>query len=457
MSRLIIASNRVADPGNAAQSGGLAVAVSDALSETEGIWFGWDGEIVEDGARIGIHLERHGTVTLATVPLSAAEYDDYYLGYSNRSLWPVFHYRLDLAEFESKSLAGYKAVNTRFAQVLAALIEPDDVIWIHDYQMIPLAAALRLLGVANRIGFFLHIPMPSPEIIMAVPDHAWLIDCLFAYDLVGFQTAGDATNLQRYVSETEPQVSAVTHPFRYEQRGTKFGSFPIGIDVEAFAEMARTPEADKVIARLKSSGIKHHILGVDRLDYSKGLPDRFHSYRRFLERYDNPREHKQTALLQIAPPTREELSAYSDIRGELEHLSGSINGDFGDYDWTPIQYIHRSLPRSTLAALCRASSVGLVTPLRDGMNLVAKEYIAAQDADDPGVLILSQFAGAAFEMKEALIINPYDQDEVADALNAAISMRRDERQQRHADLLERISNNDVTAWRNAFLSQLTGA
>jgi trehalose 6-phosphate synthase len=456
MRRLIIVSNRVADPTNAAQSGGLAVAVSDALDAVEGIWFGWSGTTVEDDADFGVKLERHGKVTLATVPLTAEEYENYYLGYSNRSLWPVFHHRLDLAEFDSAALESYKTVNKRFADVLAALIEPDDIIWIHDYQMIPLAALLRMQGVSNKIGFFLHIPFPSPEIIMAVPDHRWLLDCMFAYDLVGFQTEGDKVNFERYVEQTADKVSAVSDPFRYQKRGTKFASFPIGIDVDAFAAMARTPKADKVIARLKSGDIRHHILGVDRLDYSKGLPDRFRSYRRFLERYEEACDQKQTALLQIAPPTREELTAYSDIREELEQLSGAINGDFGDYDWTPIQYIHRSLPRSTLAALCRGSSVGLVTPLRDGMNLVAKEYVAAQDPDNPGVLVLSQFAGAAAEMKEALIVNPYDQDEVADALKSAVSMGLDERQRRHAALLERISTNDVSAWRNAFLSMLTG-
>ncbi len=384
MSRLIIVSNRVADPTSASQSGGLAVAVSDAFREEEGIWFGWKGDIVEESARIGVELEQHGKVTLATVPLTEQEYEEYYLGYSNRALWPVFHYRLDLAKFSVKSQEVYQSVNKRFAKVLAALVEPDDVIWVHDYHLIPLAASLRTLGLTNRIGFFLHIPVPPLDVIIAVPDHEWLFDCLFAYDLVGVQTDNDRDNLLHYIEETQDQVDAATHPFRHAKPEVRFDAFPIGIDVEAFSAMARTKEANTIVARLRWDAVKHHILGVDRLDYSKGLPDRFLAYRCFLEQYESPRTQKQTMLLQIAPPTRSELPAYGDIREELERLTGAINGYFGDYDWTPIHYIHRSLPRATLAALCRACSVGLVTPLRDGMNLVAKEYVAAQESRRSG-------------------------------------------------------------------------
>jgi len=247
-------------------------------------------------------------------------------------------------------------------------------------------------------------------------------------------------------------VSEELQPFRAQKRKLMARSFPIGIDVDAFHAMALTPEADDRIRRLSRGSVQNHVIGVDRLDYSKGLPDRFRSFRRFLERFKDQR--KATVLMQIAPPTREELSAYADIRSELEQLSGAINGEFGDFDWTPLRYIHRSVPRDTLAALFRGSRVGLVTPLRDGMNLVAKEYVAAQDEEDPGVLILSQFAGAALDLEEALIVNPYDPDEVAGALHLAVTMSLEERKERHGQLLERVRKRDVKSWQNNFLNAL---
>lgn len=453
VSRLVIVSNRVADLSSGQTSGGLAVAVVDALRESGGVWFGWSGEIVDDEAEIGLTLERHGNVTAATQALTETEYQSYYLDYANRALWPVFHYRLDLAIFDAEALEAYTAVNRRFAQSLVGLLGEDDIVWIHDYHLIPLAAELRNLGVKNKIGFFLHIPFPPPEIVSAVPDHDWLMDTLFAYDVVGFQTDGDVTNFGRYVEETAARVTPESHPFRASERPMSCRSYPIGIDVDAFYQMAFTEEADARIRRLKRGSIDQHIIGVDRLDYSKGLPDRLRSYHRFLEKY--PHHRKNTVLMQIAPPTREELTAYTDIRTELEQLSGAINGEFGDFDWTPVRYMHRSVSRDTLAALFRGSRVGLVTPLRDGMNLVAKEYVAAQDREDPGVLILSQFAGAAADLREAIIVNPYDPDEVAVAINAALTMSLEERQDRHECLLTRIRKRDAAHWRQTFIKDLS--
>lgn len=454
MSRLVVASNRVADIEQATNSGGLAVAVGDALRDHGGVWYGWSGEIVEENATPGLHLERQAGVSIATQPLTRAEYDSYYLGYANRALWPVFHYRLDLAEFDNDAYIGYRKVNKRFARSLAALVDDNDLVWVHDYQMIPLAGELRSMGLQNRIGFFLHIPFPPPEIILAVPNHEWLIDSLFACDVIGFQTEQDLENFNRYVEQTADKVGPITHPFRSGDRKPLAKVYPIGIDVDAFAAMAHTPEADERIRLLRRGTIKHHIIGVERLDYSKGLPDRFRAYRRFLSRH--PEHLKETVLMQIASPTREELTAYADIRTELQRLSGAINGAYGDFDWTPLRYINRNIARETLAAVFRGSNVGLVTPLRDGMNLVAKEYIAAQDADNPGVLVLSRFAGAAADLQEALIVNPYDQDNVANALHAAVTMPLGERQARHAALMERIRARDVSNWRRAFVKDLAG-
>ena len=452
MSRLVVVSNRVADLSKASQSGGLAVALAEALSQRGGLWFGWDGNVVERGTRVPPTIRAEGGVTTVTLPLTQRDYREYYLGFSNSVLWPIFHYRLDLAEFKKGYLKGYQRVNSKFADALVPLLKPDDLIWIHDYHLIPLAAELRQRGQPQRIGFFLHIPFPPADILSAAPEHEWLVRSLFSYDLVGFQTQTDLTNLERYVCEHHGE-GASGGRLKAHGRTITAGRFPIGIDVDAFTALAHTPEADAQIAQLQRRTIAGtHIIGVDRLDYSKGLPDRLHAFRRLLELY--PENHKAVSFMQIAPPTREDVVAYTDIREELESLAGGINGEFGDFDWTPLRYIHRNVPRHTLAALLRGSQVGLVTPLRDGMNLVAKEYVAAQDADDPGVLVLSKFAGAAEELEEALIINPYDVDEVAEALQTAITMPLKERQERHQALLARVRQHDAMRWQESFLADL---
>ena len=453
MSRLIVASNRVADLAKAVQSGGLAVALADALSERRGLWFGWDGKVVSNDTNPGLNLTQHGPVRLATLPLTQRDYDEYYLGFSNNILWPCFHYRLDLGRIDPKSIEGYRRVNQHFAQSLAALLEPDDLIWVHDYHLIPLAAELRALGVSQRIGFFLHIPFPPPDIFLAVPEQEWLARALFSYDVIGFQTSTDTSNFRRYVTDHVGGEEVSEDRIRAFGRTTTMKAFPIGIDVEAFYNMAHTETAEEQIMRLhRRSMASSHIMGVDRLDYTKGLPDRLKAFRRLLELY--PENQKAVTMMQIAPPTREDVAAYSDIREELEGLSGAINGEFGDFDWTPVRYIHRAVPRDTLAALFRGSQVGLVTPLRDGMNLVAKEYIAAQDADNPGVLVLSRFAGAAEDMVEAILVNPYDTEEVALALQRALTMRQEERRERYEALIRRVREHDVKNWRETFLNEL---
>jgi trehalose 6-phosphate synthase len=453
MSRLIVASNRVTDIDKAVQSGGLAVALEDALQTGRGLWFGWDGTTVEDDAATGIKLLQYNGIRTATIPLSRRDYEEYYLGFSNRALWPTFHYRLDLAVYEHVFLEGYRRVNRRLAQSLAALIEPDDLVWVHDYHLIPLADELRQQGVKERIGFFLHIPFPSPDFFTAIPDHAWLAETLFSYNVVGFQTATDASNFVRYAVEHAGGEALDGDRVRAFGKTTVARAFPIGIDPDSVFEMAHTPEADAHMARLQRRSMANmFVLGVDRLDYTKGLPGRMRAFRRLLELYPDLR--KRVTMMQIAPPTREEVEAYTDIRQELEGLSGSINGEFGDFDWTPVRYIHRAIPRATLAALFRASQVGLVTPLRDGMNLVAKEYIASQDPEDPGVLVLSKFAGAAEDLVEAIAVNPYDTDEVAEALHTALTMPVAERRERYESLIVRVRTNNVIRWRETFLDAL---
>ena len=454
MSRLVVVSNRVADLRKKTQSGGLAVGLADALKERGGVWFGWDGEIVESGTEEA-EVDEIGSVCTISAPLTARDYREYYIGYSNSVLWPLCHYRLDLVDYKRTYFQGYRRVNRRFAAMLKPYLEPDDTIWVHDYHLIPLAGFLRTLGCKQRIGFFLHIPFPPPDMLAAAPNHRELVEALLQYDVVGFQTSMDVGNLRHYLAEHDSVELLDDGLIRTPERMVRAARFPIGIDVEGFAEMARNPPDDVMFDVMRRQVLnRKQVIGVDRLDYSKGLPERMQAFGRLLEQH--PELEKAVTFLQVAPPTREEVKAYSEIREQLEGLAGSINGRFADFNWTPIRYIHRSIDREKLAALFRSSQVGLITPLRDGMNLVAKEYVAAQDPEDPGVLILSQFAGAAEEMREALIVNPYDVDEMARSLYRALHMPLKERKQRHEALFDNISRQDAKAWLTSFLAVLEG-
>lgn len=458
MSRLVVVSNRVADPSKAA-AGGLAVAVKESLQQTGGLWFGWSGKIrgeTPGGADHGdVKLQAVGNVHLATLDLSQQDYDAYYLGYANGVLWPVFHYRLDLANFDVRFAAGYRRVNRLFAHKLLPLLRPDDVIWIHDYHLIPLAAELRAMGCANRIGFFLHVPMPPPLIMAAIPEHEWLMRSLFAYDLVGFQSEVDVTHFARYVESEAGAESLSDGSLRAFNRTVRVGAFPIGIDVDEFNKLANGRDGVDMFRRMREEYSRRRLLlGVDRLDYSKGLPQRVHAFRELLATY--PENRGSATLIQIASPSREDVGAYDDLRRQMDSLCGEINGDYGELDWMPVRYIHRNVARKRLPGLYRASRVALVTPLRDGMNLVAKEFIAAQDPADPGMLVLSRFAGAAEHLKEALLVNPYDTQGTAHAIQRALTMPPDERINRHAALMSRIRQFDVHWWSSSFLAALEG-
>jgi trehalose 6-phosphate synthase len=442
MSRTVLVSNRVLDLRKAPQAGGVAVALADVVRSRSALWFGWDGEISPDGAPPLV--EREGR--LATTKLSQADHRGYYLGYANSVLWPVFHNRLDLAQFEAGFFEHYVDVNRRMAALLQPLLRPDDIIWVHDYHLIPFAAELRQRGVQCPIGFYLHIPFPPWQTFMAIPEHQQLAHALAAYDLIGLQTNADVANLLDYMAKAANGRIVPDGRIRLFDRLLSVASFPIGIDVADFAGARR----DAGLAQARSAVSR--IIGVDRLDYTKGLPQKLRAFGRFLEKY--PEYQSRVVLTQIAPPTRESVEAYTDIRQQLETLAGSINGRFGELDWVPIHYIHRSTARRRLAGIYRSSRIAMVTPLRDGMNLVAKEYVAAQDADDPGVLILSQFAGAAEEMSDALIVNPYNIEESADVIRIALEMNLDERRARHTALLTAVRKHDVTSWSQTFLAHL---
>jgi trehalose 6-phosphate synthase len=441
MSRVILVSNRVLDLRKASQAGGVAVALADIVRTRPSLWFGWNGEIKP--AEFSSTVSREGRI--ATVPLSPSEHERYYLGYANSVLWPVFHGRLDLAHFEAGYFEQYLGVNQRLAALLLPMLKPDDIIWVHDYHLIPMAAELKKLGVTNRIGFYLHIPFPPWQMFSAIPEHEHLARCLADYDLVGLQTKADVANLIDYAlngvfGNVTPQGRV-----RIFDRLLTVASFPIGIDVADFTKGGR----ETGLAQGRGAS---RIIGVDRLDYTKGLPQKFKAFGQFLEKYPQYRRH--VVLTQIAPPTRASVDAYTDIRQQLESLAGSINGQFGELDWVPIHYIHRSTARRRLTAIYRSSRIGMVTPLRDGMNLVAKEYIAAQDPEDPGVLVLSRFAGAAEELHSALIVNPYDIGATADVIRAALEMSLGERRERYSALMETIEKNDIAAWCHSFLAAL---
>jgi trehalose 6-phosphate synthase len=463
MSRLVIVSNRVPPPRERSQlAGGLAVALRDAVTGRETLWFGWSGELSGHGH----HADRHGPdgqesappgqpaptpqpklatvgrVTFATIDLAEADYRGFYRGFSNGMLWPLFHYRVGASEFRREDLAAYRRVNDIFAAELAPLLRPGDAIWVHDYHLIPLGAALRRLGVgASRLGFFLHIPFPPRTVYDVLPQGDALLRDFAAYDVLGLQTEEDAANLNGALDAAGVAAKAQ--------------AFPIGIDPQAFAAAARRAGNGPEVRRLADSMAgRALILGVDRLDYSKGLPERFKGFARLLKRF--PEHRNRVTFLQVAPVSRGDVSAYRSLRRELDELAGRINGEHAEFDWVPLRYLTRAVARNTLAGFQRAAAVGLVTPLRDGMNLVAKEFVAAQNPDEPGALVLSRFAGAAAAMTGAILVNPHDPDEIAEALHAALAMSPEERRARWQTMWEAVQRHTAASWARSFLEQLEG-
>lgn len=455
MSRLVVVSNRVAVPGEN-RAGGLAVGLEAALGARGGLWFGWSGKVVrEDSGRL--HEQEAGDVKYVTMDLNRADHDAYYNGFANRTLWPLLHSRLDLVDYARETRAGYRRVNMLFADRLAPLLRDDDVLWIHDYHLIPLAALLRDRGVRCRIGFFLHVPMPSADLVSALPEHGRLFGTFFAYDLVGFQTVRDADRFRTYARIFGGASVDADGVVKLPGGGSvAVGAFPIGIDAHRIAQQSAAAINKSAVRALRESLSGRRLaIGVDRLDYSKGMPERFRAFARFLERH--PAERGKLTFLQIAPVSRGDVAEYQHLRDQLEGIAGHINGTHAAPDWTPLRYVNRNFPHPTLTGFYRLAAVGLVTPLRDGMNLVAKEYVAAQDPDDPGVLVLSMLAGAAAELDAALLVNPYDLDGVADAIARAAAMSLAERRERWESMMRPITGYDIHAWCRAFLGRLTGS
>jgi trehalose 6-phosphate synthase len=453
MNRLVCISNRISVPRKAASAGGLAVGVLGALKRSGGLWFGWSGETVEaEPGEPKLHV-REG-VTYATIDLRQRDFDLYYNGYSNEVLWPLFHYFLKDMRYSTERWDAYLRANQTFAQKLIPLLKPNDLIWVHDYHLIPLGRLLRERAVGRPLGFFLHIPFPSIDMLRVLPNHADLLRDLLAYDVIGLQTDNDLRAFKAgiaYVFGADAvQDDGTIH---IEGRVVRAEVFPIGVDVTAIQESAEKAVHSEAVKRMHASMLGRALLiGVDRLDYSKGLVERFAAYERLFEFYAE--NLGGFTYLQIAPLSRTEVSAYEEIRQALEQAAGRTNGRFADTDWTPIRYLNRNFPHATLTGFFRVADVGLVTPLRDGMNLVAKEFVAAQDPEDPGVLVLSNLAGAARELDAAMLVNPYDINAVSHAMQVALSMQLPERRERYNSMIAVLKRNDIATWTERFVGAL---
>jgi trehalose 6-phosphate synthase len=453
--RLVVVSNRVPLPSSsvAPAAGGLAVALQAVLKPRGGLWFGWSGKTSEESGP-ATQCRTVGSLTYAVCDLSRRDVERYYHGFANRALWPICHYRLDLANLSECNATAYFRVNEQFARELHKLLRRDDIIWVHDYHLIPMARFLRQMGCVNRIGFFMHIPWPGPEVASALPAYQRILRCFGAYDVVGFQTETDAGNFRDCIVSANAGRVASGDWCEIDGRRMQVSAFPIGIDSEAFAQEARAAEKNSTVKRMLTSlDGRDLVIGVDRLDYSKGLKQRMAAFATFLERSPQAARARVT-MLQITPKSRSEVPEYARMQRDLEEEAGRINGKLGDVDWTPLRYINKSMSHSVLAGLYRMSRIGLITPLRDGMNLVAKEYVASQAPDNPGVLVLSQFAGAAQELKSALIVNPYDIEATAAAIARAFTMPLDERKDRWHAMMAALRANSVQDWASRFLQAL---
>lgn len=447
--RLIVVSNRMPKGPDDVPAGGLVYAMHEALTGAGGLWIG--AADATEQALDGLTQIGSGDYDRATFAITDAEFQEFYLGYANSVLWPLFHHRPDLLEIRDGDFEAYAAVNRRVARALAAIAEPDDLIWIQDYHFLMVAQELRHLGLTNKIGLFLHIPFPSPNDVMALPQVAALSSWIGAHDIFGLQTTRDVSSANEVLRHDAKAEILPNGRWQRDGRTFQILSFPIGINAELFrdtAEATPTPE-------LQLAARAPLLIGVDRLDYSKGLVHRFQAFGEYLSRREAgaPRP----TFLQIAPVSREDVTAYQDIREELEQAAGSINGAHADLDWTPIRYVRRQVDRDVVAALYRRADAALVTPLADGMNLVAKEFIAAQDPENPGVLVLSHFAGAAEQMEAALLINPFDHHRFADTIERALTMPLTERKERYQALRESVFEQNIDWWTQSFLTRLRAA
>ncbi len=463
--RLVVVSNRLPyalEKGSTGAwklkpgSGGLVTALLPVLRNRGGIWIGWPGvhEEIPDSDKVFAEAARGAGYTLKPVPLTKEEVDNYYHGYSNESIWPLFHDLQSQCHFDPDYWHTYVKVNHKFAQALLEDCLPDDFVWVHDYQLMDVAHHLRDGGFTAEVAFFLHIPFPSPDIFLKLPERQAVLSSLLSYDLVGFQTLRDRRNFVQCVrmltKNARIRVQRHLHVIYLDDREIRVGNFPIGIDAASFATRAGTPEVAE-----KAAGFRRHyedsqiVLGVDRLDYTKGIPERLRAFANLLERFPEVRGHIR--LFQVVVPSRVDIPKYDQLKTEIERLVGEINGRYSEMGWVPIHYFFRSIPSEDLLSLYRAADIALVTPLKDGMNLVAKEACACSVKEE-SVLILSQFAGAAAQLgRAALVVNPYDVEQTADAIYNAYRMPAGERRYRMKRLRRNVRTQDVFWWVDQFM------
>ncbi|HEX9942175.1 MAG TPA: trehalose-6-phosphate synthase [Thermoanaerobaculia bacterium] len=443
-------------------SGGLVSALAPVLSHKGGLWIGWPGVPLErGGAWEAVLAEGHGESGYELVPvlLSAEEVKDFYEGFANAILWPLFHDLLGQCNFDPSFWYAYLKVNEKFAHCVLRHGREDDFIWVQDYQLIHVAEFIRRRNEDLRVGFFLHIPFPPLDILLRLPWRGQILKALLAYDLLGFQTPRDTRNfltcLQNLLPEAEIVDNGPVTEVRLGSRTVRVGAFPIGIHFGSFAETARSAEVERRIAELRERiGPVQLIVGVDRLDYTKGLPERLEAFRDALKRHRSLRE--QALLFQIVVPSREGVPEYQSLKARIEQLVGEINGEFSTAGWVPVHYQYKSLGRCDLISLYRMARVCFVTSIKDGMNLVAKEFCACQ-VDGCGALVLSEFAGAAAQLHEgALLVNPHDIEGMADALVAAFGMDEPERRRRMEGMREILREQDIFWWVDYYLKAALG-
>jgi alpha,alpha-trehalose-phosphate synthase [UDP-forming] len=445
-------------------SGGLVTAFVPVLKKRGGLWIGWPGTFVEEGVDLQKFLRENPhdpDYMLSPVEITVQEYEDYYKGFSNEVLWPLFHNLPTYCNFFPEYYDTYQGVNQRFAETVLQDLRENDFVWVQDYHLIPVAEYLREARIRNTLGFFLHIPFPPAETFLRLPCRHKIIDALLAYDLVGFQTPGDRKNfldvvklLAEGAAISDETLQVVT--IRTKERICRAGVFPISIDFDEFSEEGKAADVEKRLNRIREAYEGQTLfLGIDRLDYTKGIPERLRAYRRLLE--ENPELIGKVVLFQVMVPSRGDIGKYANFKDEIERLIGEINGRFSQLGWVPVQYRYRSLSRKQLLAYYQAAEIALVTPLKDGMNLVAKEYCAAHN-DESGVLILSEFAGSAYQFQEqALLVNPFDVNSIALAMKRAIDLDPNEKRERMRKLRENICRYDIYWWVETFLQQAVPA
>ncbi len=462
--RLVVVSNRLpvvlsssdgnwrSEPG----SGGLVTALAPVLRNRGGLWIGWPGTAIEDGVQEALEQAvSDAGYSLVAVPLEAGEVNRYYRGFSNEIIWPLFHDLQTRCNFDPEYWNTYGDVNRKFADVTAAHTDDGDFIWVHDYHLMLMAQNLRELGSRARLGFFLHIPFPPPDIFIKLPWRHQLLSALLAYDLVGFQTMRDRRNfvqcLKTLVNGTETRGRGHVCEISVDGMSVRAGAFPIGIDYRQFEQDAGSREVAESAWHIHENlPDRQIILGVDRMDYTKGIPERLKAFDRLLKRH--PEHQRRVTLAQVVVPSRRGIPEYEVLKAEIEQLVGQINGRFTESSaWVPIHYMYRSLDHLQLLGYYRAAEIALLTPYKDGMNLVAKEYCACS-LEENSVLILSEFAGAVAEMQRgAILVNPYDVDGVAEAIHEAIMMPPEERHRRMHLLRRVVKKHNVFWWVDSFL------